>query len=129
MSFINPYLGARAASTANRINADISAEDFNFVRNLRIGEGTIQTTISILWKKLVYELKQRGIVSCAQQDEFERIVVGCTIGGIVQQTNVEHDRGGVKSIRAGTTQHASRNEVVEDKGKRTTGRNKKAKSR
>ncbi len=78
--FENPYKDCDYYShTGSRITADLDKEDFNFIRALRPRDGTLQTTVNLLWQKLVEELKSRGIVpySEANRKAFEEFVTTC----------------------------------------------------
>lgn len=92
--FKNPYLGCvesykqlKKAGTASpldrpgRINADVAGSDFRFLQQLRIPDsvGTTQTIVNLLWQKLCYECRKRGITSIVQQEQFEHFVANCIL--------------------------------------------------
>lgn len=110
--FLNPYLGLATQGKTRRLNADVDAEDYNFISALSITDGAITTTMATLWQKICYELRKRNITSIAKQDEFEQFVLNCcivlpgergTTCGIVSKTDESNDRGRVKRVRAKTT--------------------------
>lgn len=62
-----------------RAPATIGMEDYNFIRAIRPSTGTVNTTQTILWKKLCDALKLVGITDISSQHEFEEFVVNMKI--------------------------------------------------
>lgn len=110
MTFTNPYKDARRleADDPRRLVSDIARADFDYVKCLRTTQGTITTTVNILFQKLVNELKRRGITDISDKRRFEDFVVRCRlilpedvgdltgspVGGAAQQANGGDDVGG-----------------------------------
>ena len=58
--FQNPYFTAETGLKGHhRVNISISESDWSYIKGLRLGGGTITTTISILFKCLTDELIKR----------------------------------------------------------------------
>ena len=62
-----------------RAPATIGKDDYNFIRCIRPVSGTVNTTQTILWKKLCDALKLAGITDVSNQREFEEFVVNFKI--------------------------------------------------
>ena len=80
--FINPYRACHkqpSERSPTRLNMDISVEDYDFIRCLRTSTGTMTTTVGILYKKLINELKRRNITDVTKRSEFEHFVVNCEL--------------------------------------------------
>jgi len=71
--FINPYL---SAESTQQISAEFDSNDYNLIKGIRPKQGTVTITMSLLWKQLCYELRQRGITNwetdCKSFLEFMR---------------------------------------------------------
>ena len=97
--FKNPYADCDE-NEVSRLNANISTEDFNFVRRIRVDKGTIQTTINILWSKLVNELKQRGITDFSREADYEDFLVNIRLVDERECTEIDEAGGGVVAASA-----------------------------
>lgn len=74
--FANPFPGClKRSPSAMRINAVIPTEVFNRVKQCRLESGTVQTTINLLWLKLVDALDKKGITGYEDVREFEQFVL------------------------------------------------------
>ena len=71
--FTNPYL---SAESTQQISAEFDSNDYNLIKSIRPKQGTVTTTMSLLWKQLCYELRQRNITNwetdCKSFLEFMR---------------------------------------------------------
>lgn len=84
MNFNSPYQVDHQNFSGNEKNvcrapATIGMEDYNFIRAIRPSTGTVNTTQTILWKKLCDALKLVGITDISSQHEFEEFVVNMKI--------------------------------------------------
>ena len=78
--FQNPYFTAETGLKGHhRVNISISESDWSYIKGLRLGGGTITTTISILFKCLTDELINRGLNDSSDSKLFEQLVSGCRI--------------------------------------------------
>lgn len=59
--FENPYLSETKSDTGIKVSAVVSVEDHNLVRSVHLRQGTVRTTIAILWRKLAEALRERDI--------------------------------------------------------------------
>ncbi len=74
-AYENPYKGCREGTGPyKKLNSNVPLEKYNAIKQLRLKEGTIQTTINLLWEKLIYECNVRGITDFQQSPAFERLV-------------------------------------------------------
>ena len=111
--FVNPYKGCVEANNYRRLNADVLKADYDFIRGLRLSNGTIQTTANIVWQKVCNALRERNITTVAQQGEFERFVANSVLvlptdaihrragtppSGNTPKTDARDDRRGVKRV-------------------------------
>lgn len=71
--FVNPYLSAEKTQT---ISAEFEATDYRFIQGIRPKQGTVTTTMSLLWKQLCYELRIRGIATWEDGgiEQFEKFM-------------------------------------------------------
>ena len=74
--FTDPYKGREQTT---RIQSNIDPVDYNFIRSIRPSNGTIITTVNILWSKLVTTLKQHGITQYSDVNKYEHFVLNCTL--------------------------------------------------
>lgn len=124
-SFINPYRECRAAQADEpaRINIDIDRDDLNFIKGIRLSGGTLSTTVGILYKKLVNELKRRNITDITKRKEFEQFLVefefiiprelsGSTTGIADKQANGPDDKRGNEGTGAGDKETENKQSVI-----------------
>jgi hypothetical protein len=71
--FNDPY---ERVTVTSRIQADVAMNHFSDLRAIRATKGTIQTTINLLFHKLIHELRIRNIVDYSDKDKFEQFVAG-----------------------------------------------------
>ncbi len=76
--FVNPYLNVPEEQLV-RMQTSIDGADYRYPQALRLSKGTINTTVNILFKKLVTECRRRGMVDFTNCDEFETFVANCAI--------------------------------------------------
>ena len=62
-----------------RAPATIGKDDYNFVRSIRPANGTVNTTQTIMWKKLCDALKLAGITDISSQRDFEEFIVNLRV--------------------------------------------------
>lgn len=73
--FKNPYLDDIRAGKVTRLTTDVSDSDYTLIKCVRVGSGTISTTINLLWKKLCNELRTRGLTDFTSAEQFEQYVL------------------------------------------------------
>lgn len=71
--FKNPY-GDLEDDAVRRLNADVPVDDYKMVQRILTERGAMQTTVNILWQKLINELKRLGITDFTRADDFIRLV-------------------------------------------------------
>jgi len=76
-TFPNPYDGIPGDKV--RLNSKIPLDKFNRIKRCRLQTGTVQTTISTLWEKLINLLDQHGISDCTDSVAYENLIKGCRI--------------------------------------------------
>src|SRR5690606_10664298 len=61
------------------------------LKHCRMVNGTVQTTLGILWYKLLNELKKHGITQFTDQPKFEDFIVGLQLvgGGATEVADAE----------------------------------------
>lgn len=84
ISFHSPYCVENQIFSGDdknvcRAPATIGVDDYNFIRCIRPVTGTVNTTQTILWKRLCDALKLAGITDVSNQKEFEEFVVNLKI--------------------------------------------------
>ena len=84
ISFHSPYSVDHQSFSGDdknvcRAPATIGVEDYNFIRSIRPISGTVNTTQTILWKRLCDALKLAGITDVSSQRDFEEFVVNLQI--------------------------------------------------
>ena len=112
MKYENPYpiVGDYDKNLHGRIHADVSKEDYMFIRGI-VPNGGVQTTIGILWTRLITLCKTHGISNITDQQRYQDLVAnielidGRTLDRVVRQTNAPNDSGG-------KTKKGGRNKVV-----------------
>jgi len=72
--FANPFQGLKGDPTAATVNCLMPKDAFVRIKQCRLEGGTIQTTMNLLWIKLINLLDQKGILSYADVREFEDAV-------------------------------------------------------
>ncbi len=72
--FTNPFQGLKGDPSAATVNCLMPKEAFVRVKQCRLEGGTIQTTMNLLWIKLINLLEKKGIMSYADVREFEDAV-------------------------------------------------------
>lgn len=80
MNFNSPYQVDHQNFSGDEKNvcrapATIGMEDYNFIRAIRPATGTVNTTQTLLWKKLCDALKSAGITDISSQQDFEDFVM------------------------------------------------------
>lgn len=76
--FVNPFKGIEKTSDkVSRVQTNVPTDLHFFIKCLRQGTGTIETTVNILYAKLYNECLRRGIHDFTSATEFERLVVNC----------------------------------------------------
>lgn len=96
MTFQNPYENVPDEGVS-RINSDVPTDEYKMVQRILTERGTIQTTVNLLWNKLINELKRRGITDYTHAEEFRNFV---TNSNLVLET--PSGRGGSPSVRLDT---------------------------
>lgn len=84
--FLNPY---EDVPNLQRLTTEIPETEWHYVKVLRpngmgshgTSQGTFNTTINLLWSKLIHELKSRNITDFSQREAFEHFVANCQIIG------------------------------------------------
>lgn len=76
--FINPYKDVPEENLV-RLQSLVLDSDYTYPQSLRLRKGTVNTTINILFQKLVAECKRRGFVDITDREKFESFIVNCTI--------------------------------------------------
>lgn len=125
-----------------RLNARIPRWAINRVKKCHLHDGTVETTITLLWNKLCYELDQRNIQGDLDDQRFEDFVARCVLvlpneripGGVpppianAEATNVSDGRGtsslcseapGTKNDDADVKGGTRKRSGGRDKGKKT----------
>lgn len=72
--FANPFQGLKGDPTAATLNCLMPEEAFKRVKRCRLESGTIQTTMNLLWIKLINLLEKKGINDYSDVREFEDAV-------------------------------------------------------
>ncbi len=72
--FANPFQGLKGDPTAATVNCLMPKEAFVRVKQCRLEGGTIQTTMNLLWIKLINLLEHKGIYGYESVREFEDAV-------------------------------------------------------
>lgn len=75
--FESPYKGQELAES--HIQIMIGNADNNLIRSIRPRQGTLQTTVQILWNKLANELRKRNIIDGSSVDEFESFLTNSVL--------------------------------------------------
>lgn len=135
--FANPYAGIEKTKRFHRIGVSISIED-NILKHIRPAQGTIDGTINTLYKKLINELRKRGITDLTRSDDFEDFIVRCelvlpeergghsnggpgsTSSSPVSQAEASHDGGGVTGGHTTIAQPPGQSGDVRSSSKRRT---------
>lgn len=73
--FINPHEGLEC----KRLNVDTSLAIHNFIKRIRINEGTNTNTVNLLLQKTYDALVLRNITDFTSIDEFERFIAECIV--------------------------------------------------
>ncbi len=111
--FANPFQGLKGDPTAATVNCLMPKEAFVRVKQCRLEGGTIQTTMNLLWIKLINLLEQKGIYGYESVREFEDavqrsililpedldLVRGRPTEGTNAAANVGDVAGGVEHVR------------------------------
>ena len=75
-TFDSPYSTDQVTA---RLQAFVSVEDYDFVRSIRPNSGTVNTTVALVFSKLVAALRRAGIDQNADKEAFESFVANCKI--------------------------------------------------
>ena len=151
--FANPFQGLKGDPTAATVNCLMPKDAFVRVKQCRLEGGTIQTTMNLLWIKLINLLDQKGINSYADVREFEDAVQravlvlpedliasgsgselpGSTPPHINPATHVGDVAGAVESIRSSSAGEPQQSDVPSNveqgSPKRSKGGTKRSKSK
>ena len=92
--FVNTYLGCEQRKTDVRVQTFVDTEDYEFLRLIRTNTGTITTTVNLLFKKLIDELKKRGITDITKRSEFEFFVANSKL--VLEEEQTTNSRKRVK---------------------------------
>ena len=76
--FKNPYAGIEKTGRFHRIGVSVSLED-NILKVIRPAQGTIDGAVNTLYKKLINELRKRGIVDNTSVEQFEDFIIRCEL--------------------------------------------------
>jgi hypothetical protein len=76
--FVNPWISDPEPDPI-RLNAIVPQRIFQRIKQCRLSQGTMQTTINLLLQKLIVELDKRNITDCTDEKAYEELVVNCTM--------------------------------------------------
>ncbi len=147
--FANPFQGLKGDPTAATVNCLMPKEAFVRVKQCRLEGGTIQTTMNLLWIKLINLLEQKGIYGYESVREFEDAVQRSVLilpedlaaGAVATHVlrgpsegpdpaaNVGDVAGGPEQVRSGPPSESSKPDVQGSLGKGgKSGNKRRAKS-
>lgn len=98
-SFLNPYRDCRKTGPITHVSLILPVEEYHRIKRIRLTEGTAQTTLAILWKKLIHECDRLNITSYADQRRFEDFVARCSLSWSC--SDIEHDARGGSNVSSG----------------------------
>ncbi len=142
--FTNPFQGLKGDPTAATVNCLMPKEAFIRVKQCRLEGGTIQTTMNLLWIKLINLLEKKGIQSYADVREFESAVQrsvlvlpeDLTAGGGGRPpaepnstVGVRDEPGAVEPVRSPVEGQSEQSDIPSDSAKGSTTRNKRGTKR
>lgn len=105
--FLNPYESWRKlAKPVVKFNCDVGMDDYNHIRSIRPGKGTVSTTVNIMYKALVEELRKRNLTTFADVQEFQFCIANIQIvlptkqeyEDYVKRTRTSNDAGTVSNL-------------------------------
>lgn len=125
--FENPYKDIEKSGRYHSINVCVSKESF-ILRRIRPEAGTVDTTINLLYLKLINELNRRGITDYTRVDDFEDFVVRCelvlpeerlgsTSPMSVSEANAPHDGRGATQRSEPHTNDSGQQTGIQSSGK------------
>lgn len=78
--FCNPYEDFDYSQKhSRRVHTEVSEADYYLIKLIRPDMGTIKNVVSLLWKQLCYELRERSITTNTESKQFESFMSGFRI--------------------------------------------------
>ena len=141
--FTNPFQGLKGDPTAATVNCLMPKEAFVRVKQCRLEGGTIQTTMNLLWIKLINLLERKQIYGYESVREFEDAVqrsvlilpedLTPVLGGPTPSpdpaADVRDDPGAAERLRSPATSEPEQSDVPSTTHEGSTERVKRGKKR
>lgn len=96
---LNPYRGCeKIPDGSKRFNCSVGKDAYLFIADMRKTQGTMSTTVCVLFDKLITALRQNNITDYSHRLEFENFIANCQI---VLQNQKDYDKGYDQGYTAG----------------------------
>jgi len=89
--FVNPWISDPEPDPI-RLNAIVPQRIFQRIKQCRLSQGTMQTTINLLLQKLIVELDKRDITDCTDEKVYEELVVNSVLVVPNEQPTKNHKK-------------------------------------